>query len=616
MCGIFGFTGERNKKLLKCMSNVTIYRGPDQQGFYNDGKINLGCNRLSIVGVQNGKQPISNEDKNIWVIMNGEIYNYLELKKELIDKGHIFSTDSDAEVIVHLYEEIGVDFVHKLRGMFGIALWDKSMEKLVLVRDRLGQKPLYYTSHNNCIYFASEIKAILEEKKIIREVDMGVFECYLSLTIPLKNKTMFKNIFRVQQGHMVIFSKKTIKIKKYWEYSPDVKKYSDVKIVRNIDRLVKESTQIRLMGEVPVGIFLSGGLDSGAITFFAAEKSDKIKALTVAFGEKNDETNYAKKTAKRCNIKHKIVNVKGDVEKYIEKIIWHLDEPMPISTPVSLFSISNIAKKDFTVVLTGDGGDEVFSGYPHHKTFQIIEKHKKIFPLFIRKLIRKFVVNIPPTTRIKRYLKFISSESLEEMYDDYLCTFSETEKKRILKKLPFVDIRKNIRSYFGREKDLLSYLQKIELNTMGERFNIRLDKVTMAHSLEARSPLLDHKLIEFLSTVDSAQKNNTAEQKVLLRKIMKNRLPPEVLSAKKRGFTAPEQKWFKEGLKKFAYKIFLRNRQTLDNFFNIKEVYRILEQSDNNSRYASQALTILVFIIWHETFIDCKKTVKYSKRSY
>ncbi len=606
MCGIFGFTGPEDRQLLKKMSKVMLHRGPDEQGFYFGRRINLGANRLSIIGLSKGKQPIPNEKKNIWVSFNGEIYNFQELKKKLKEKNHKFSFLSDTEVIVHLYEEYGLKFIDHLDGMFSIALWDSLKKRLILVRDRVGKKPLYYTISNKNIFFASEIKSILENKAIKREVDKKSLSYYLSYSYVPERNTLFQKIKRLLPGEFLIFEKGKIKLHKYWSPKFDPSEDSEEAFLKKLDSILKSSIQKRLLSEVPLGVYLSGGIDSSTIVYYMSQLTNNINTISVGFGNKHDEVKYARKIARKFKTNHKEIFVKEDIVKYLPQMVWHLDDLISDPAFVPVFFISKATKKYATVILSGEGGDEIFAGYPHHKTLRLVESHKKKIPLIFRNMIRspmKF-----KKYRVGRYFTYLFSNRIQ-MYFNYLSNFNEAEKNKLLKVKQTIDSLQPIKKYFSGKRGFLTEMQDCDLNNlMAENFNMKVDKMASSQSLEARCPLLDYKLVDFMGTVPERFKMNSYSDKYLLRKLMRGRLPPEIIKRKKHGFDVPLDKWFRTELGDYAKEVFLKNKNVIKEFFNETYFNKIIKNIKNKSEKEAQKVwSLLLFILWHNTFISGKK---------
>ncbi len=604
MCGIFGFTGPENKELLRKMSFSINHRGPDQNGLYSDGYINLGSDRLSIIDLRKGKQPIYNENRTVFVILNGEIYNFLELKESLKNK-HVFYTNTDTEVIVHLYEDYGEDFIYKMRGMFALALWDSNKKKLLLARDRLGQKPLYYTIKNHQILFSSEIKAILEDESVKREVNLKSLSYYLSLLYTPFNETMFEGISKVLPGEMIIFENKRVKLRKYWSPIFNISDHNESYYLGRLNKLLKEAVRYRLISDVPIGAYLSGGLDSSTIVALMSGLSTKVNTFSVGFEDEGDELEYAKLISEKFGTNHKEVLIKPNLINFLPKMVWHLDEPMADPGIVPVFFMSEHAKKDFKVVLTGDGGDEIFGGYPPYKTLSIVEKSKKFFPKILSSPVKSLAKRLPPDKRFTRYLSYISSKNKAEMYFNYMSNFNEMEKKDLMKKSSkknSVDIYK---TFFKKNLDFVSQMQLCDINTiLPEDFNMKIDKMTSANSIEARSPFLDHKLVELMLTTPPHMRVRGNITKYLLRKSVKDILPKSIIEREKHGFNVPIHKWFKNELKDYAVNTFLENPDIIDTYFKKEYISNLFEKlAREKYKYSYQVWSILVFILWYKSFM-------------
>ena len=378
MCGICGIVNIDSQSvdlvLLKDMINLMHHRGPDDEGTYNNKYIGMGTRRLSVIDLVTGHQPISNEDESIWVIQNGEIYNYRELRRESESKGHVYKTDSDTEVIVHLYEEYGEDFVKKLNGMFSLAIWDEKLEKLILARDRIGIKPLFYFFDGHKFIFASEIKAILRDRSIKREIDMEAFNYYLSYKFVPAPLSMFNDIPKLLPGHMLVLERGKIRINQYWDFEYDETSESRNTYLERFHEVLRESIQRHLISDVPLGVFLSGGIDSSVLLAIMSELVDgPIDTFSIAFeGEQCDESQYSRMVADQFRTDHHELIVKPDAIDILPKLIWHLDEPLGDSCVLPMYYLSKFAREYVTVALSGDGGDELFAGYDRYRREKFI----------------------------------------------------------------------------------------------------------------------------------------------------------------------------------------------------------------------------------------------------
>ena len=405
MCGICGFYAPENKSLLRKMTDSLFHRGPDSSGFYSDIHCSLGMRRLSIIDKANGQQPICNETEDTWIVFNGEIYNYRELKSKL--QNHLFKTNSDTEVILHAYDEYGEFCLTHLNGMFAFAIWDLKNKKLFIARDRFGEKPLYYTFVGKKLFFASEIKALLQNPEIKRNINLFALEDYLSFRCNSNQETFFKGIFKLPPAHYLIYDGKKCIVKKYWELSVTSNYSLSLETTSNLlFTKLKESVKSRLMSEVPLGAYLSGGVDSGAIVGLMSTLSkEPVKTFTAGFGNEFDEFESARDISDHFHTDHQEILIKMDAIDLLPKVVWHLDEPLADPTCIPIYLLSEKIKPHATVVLTGDGSDEIFYGYEQHKLLYLYQKYMRKLPLSVRKKL-PFLVKMLPKEILKRFFRY------------------------------------------------------------------------------------------------------------------------------------------------------------------------------------------------------------------
>jgi asparagine synthase (glutamine-hydrolysing) len=573
MCGICGFSGKQDLRLITIMCEAIKHRGPDQEGIFSDHFVTLGHRRLSIIDLSdNARQPLFNEDRSIALVYNGEIYNFRELRQELIQKGHRFISNTDSEVIVHEYEESGEECVTKFRGMFAFAIYDIKNRKLVLARDRVGIKPLYYVKTKERFIFASEIKAILQDPILPRQINQDGYNLYLAFQCIPDEETMFEGIKKLNPGHMLIFKDGDYVVKRYWDipyFGESIDGDNSHDLLKREFNLLSESVNIRLVSDVPLGILLSGGLDSSSIVGLIKERGkDKIKTFTVGFNRPDDELSYARIVSRQFNTEHREFFVgPKDLPAVLKKIVWHMDEPLADGGAIATFLVAEELKKYVKVILVGEGGDEVFGGYRWHR------------------------LSVFPFTFIPRRLR-------ERLYF-YFTTFSRS--KGIYNK--FVDMFDS--GVNGKANSFFSKMSAFEIkNILPNSLLMKVDKMTMAHSLEARVPFLDHKLIEFLFTV-SHRADNKVVGKQELRSLMKDILPAEIVNRKKHGFILPVNEWLRNGLSGFCREKLLsreshassmHDKNLLKNLFKKSSGFREIEK-------ISLLWRLLIFEIWNDIYI-------------
>ena len=619
MCGICGMLGLVDKNLLRRMCDVIHHRGPDDSGLFMDEGIGLGHKRLSIIDLKTGHQPIYNEDESIVIVYNGEIYNFKELREQLEKEGHTFYTSSDTEVIIHLYEDFGERCVKKLRGMFAFAIWDSNKRKLILARDRLGIKPLYYTFFNGILLFGSEIKSILQYEEIKKKVDLKALHDFLTFCYIPAPRTMFNGIKKLPQGCILVYENENIKIQKYWnvELNPN-QNFNEDYYVNKLKKLLEESVKIRLMSEVPLGAFLSGGLDSSTVVAIMSSLMDEpVKTISAVFEDaKYDESNYAKIVAEHFETEHHEVVINAKDIRILPKIIWHFDEPTLDASAIPEYLISEKAKKYVTVVLVGEGADEIFLGYDQYKLIPRIYAHKRLFPIAKRMIPIFSLFSKFPFRKVRRYADFIAkiADSLDdpkETYKAFIERFTEREKERLVRNFDF-DRNENVFNkyfveYYTKDR-IIKSISLFDMNvTLPDMFLINVDKMTMAHSIEARVPFLDHKLVEFANTIPLDLKLKGSEEKYILKKAMKDALPKEILNRRKHPFIVPIVDWFEEDLKELAEQLLSEENIRKQGYFNYDFVKKVL--SKKNPNY-NQPLALVYFELWHKIFIESDNIYK------
>lgn len=603
MCGICGFLGFEDKETLRNMMERLSHRGPDDSGTFLDDIISLGHVRLSIIDIKSGRQPIFNEDGSIVVIFNGEIYNYRELKVELEAKGHEFYTTSDTEVIVHLYEEEGSSFVHKLNGMFAIAIWDAEKKKLILVRDRIGIKPLYYTIIDGILVFGSEIKAILKYPGIKPKININVLNEFFSFGYVSGKNTLFSGIKKLEQGNMLIAENGEISIKRYWELDVSNQlNLSETYFVNMLRKKIKKSVEAHMLSDVPIGAFLSGGIDSSYIVGLMTQFSDEpVKTFSVGFDiEEYNELKYARKVADYFGTEHEEI-LMGPEIKLLKAVTWHMEEPATDPALVPFYKISDFARKKVKVVLTGDGADELFGGYNVHKIMYFNRLYYTYFPSYIggRMLFRL----LPDTIKLFRGLKFSTMyESPIQTYFNYLNNFKLKDKKELYN----FDIREEIPNDIkfilknANKENIIPKLMKIDCQRLlPNYFLMKVDKMTMGNSIEARVPFLDHNIIEFVSKIPSSLQIKYFKEKYILRKVAANLLPADILKRPKHGFDVPVKEWFDSGLIDIAKQL-LDKKEIKHGLIKIENIDKILK--NDNKRKAHQLWTLMMFQLWYKTF--------------
>ncbi len=609
MCGIAGFSWA-DKKLIAKMTSALAHRGPDDSGLYVDRYISLGHRRLSIIDTSiNGHQPMYNETKNIVVIFNGEIWNYKELKVILEKSGHHFSSSSDTEVIVHGYEEYGEEITKRLDGMFAFAIWDIRKRKLILARDRIGKKPLYYYLDERKLVFASEIKAILVDASIKRSVNMQCLSDYLTLRYSPNEETIFEHIKKVEPGTFLIYQNGRINKKKYWKL-PSFTHRFDPDILKT-DKLIENSIKKRLISDVPLGVFLSGGLDSSTLVAYMSRIKKNIKTFSVGFGDSTDETFYSRIVAEKFDTEHTEIKLDSDILAYLPSVVWHLDEPLADPAALPTYLLCKEVSKKVKVVLSGEGGDEVFGGYHTFNSIENLNKIKKSVPGFIRRsLISPVFSAVSPffgyPTKQKLALASEVLSELEDINKSYIklfyFPFDYSTKKNLFSDSFFlnkISLATPIEDNFLKSTDLrTSTLQYYFSEWLPNDLLMKADKIGMSHGLEIRTPYLDAELIDYFSGLDNKYKHN----RLLFRETINSLLPKEILKKKKQGFVLPLSSWFekKDILDRIMpHLIDLEKR----GIFN-KECYEEIINNPSEFRNDHRIWLFLNLEIWYKLYLD------------
>lgn len=622
MCGICGTTNRADETLMRRMCEVLVHRGPDDTGFYIDkeNKISLGARRLSIIDLKGGHQPIHNEDRMIWIVFNGEIYNFLELRKFLEKRGHSFYTRTDTETIVHLYEEYGEACVNALQGMFAFALWDKEEEKLFIARDRLGIKPLYYYERKGELVIGSEIKAILEHPDVSREVNLEALDLYLTLQYVPSPLTMFSGIKKLPAGHYLVWKRGKMKIKQYWDvtFLERKQKVDEETAKEELKSRIEEAVRVRMRADVPVGVLLSGGIDSGAITGFAAKLSHQpVKTFTVGFEASGDynELKEARLISKRFNTDHhEIILNAPKTQELLPKLIWHLDEPLADQAAMPTYLVSKFARSEVKVALTGEGGDEFFGGYPRYNWFRIAKTLQNKIPLSLRKFLLQIIAKSSVREERKRYAQLLLGEfSDAKRHMSWIGNFSDSNKEilygeRMKENLNPRGIEDLVSGYLedGFEENLLHSLMYLDVKTwLVDDILTKVDKMSMAASLEARVPFLDHRLVEFVATLPASFKVRGLKTKFLLRRTLDGIVPAQILNKKKHAFLVPTAEWFQNGMREFVREMLFSETTMNRRYFNPEYVKRLVNEHFAGRRDFNQEIwSLLCFELWHRLFID------------
>ncbi len=602
MCGIAGLITKNKEKdeIIKKMSERIKHRGPDGEGYFIDENVAIAHRRLSIIDLSLGNQPMFNEDESIVVVFNGEIYNYLDLKKDLIDKGHIFKTNSDTEVLVHGYEEWKTDLPKYLRGMFAFAIYDKNNKELFLARDNFGIKPLYYANMNDTFMFASEIKAFLDVPEFKKEFNEDILEAYLEFSFVPTNETFFKNVYRLDAGMSLLYKDGDIKLNKYFKLDFNEKNMSYEDAVLDISNVMSESVNKHLLADVEVGSFLSSGIDSSYIVSLAKPS----KTYTVGYDiPKYDEIKYAKDLADKLKIKNvsKVIT-KDEYMNVIPDIMYYLDEPTSDPAAISLYFVAKLASKDLKVVLSGEGADEFFGGYNYYREEVDYKFYNKI-PYFIRHFVGK-VASIFPEQRGLNFL-VRRGEKLENSYIGVNRNFSKKMANKVLKKkypLEAIDVTRDVYKEFA-SKSNIDKMQAIDINFwLMKDILLKADRMTMASGLEGRVPFIDKEVFKVASSLPFDYKVTKENTKVALRDAAKKVIPTEAYKKKKLGFPVPIREWMKDEDVYTEIKNTF-NSEVANQYFNVKQINKLLDLHYQNKKDNYRKVwTIYCFLKWYEVF--------------
>lgn len=631
MCGIAGIYNIDDRDHIsmdadmKKMTSCLTHRGPDDHGYYIDDKIALGHRRLNIIDLETGHQPIFNEDRSMCIIFNGEIYNYKDLKRELLNKGHRFTTTSDTETIIHAYEEWGEECLKRLRGMFAFCIWDSRKETLFLVRDRLGIKPLFYAQYNGKFVFASEIKAILSDMHFNKQIDMEALTSYFMFSYIPAPLTIYKNINKLLPGHFLIVKKEQVVIKEYWDlfFEPDRKKKEE-DFIHEFMELLRESVNMRLMSDVPLGAFLSGGIDSSAVVAMMSNEDDiPVNTFTIGFGGDSggfdDERKYARLVAQRYKTNHREHEVLPDVDGVINRIVNSFDEPFADDATIPSYFVCKMARENVTVALSGLGGDEAFCGYERYLGFHISRIYNKIPGIIREKIIRALIEKMPESSsggnRVNHLKRFVRSSSLNsaERYLGFISRLNQSYKGSFFAENnndyeeAFDSSNKRFLRYFDSQnaEDPLNKVFYCDIKTyLPEDILACTDRLSMHHSLEVRVPFLDHKMIEYSATIPPEIKLKWFQKKYLLKKGVSSLLPKPVLKHKKQGFVGPMTRWLQTDLKETTLNKLSKKNLEKHGIFNHDTINNILnDHYDGRETNDSLIWSLLIFQTWFDTYM-------------
>ena len=627
MCGIAGYVnkGSRpaDRAVLERMNLAIRHRGPDEDGFYLHENVGLAMRRLSIIDVARGHQPMHNAARTKWLIFNGEIYNYQELREDLEKRGHSFSTRSDTEVVLHLYDQYGEGCLEFLRGMFAFAIWDEVEKSLFLARDRVGKKPVLYShQQNGDLIFGSEFSALLANPAVSREVDYDSIDSYLSYLCVPAPQTAFKQIRKLEPGHWLRWKDGEIETRRYWlpDFSKKIK-ITEVDAIEETTRLLRESTKMRLISEVPLGAFLSGGVDSSiVVALMAQESSAPVKSFSIGFEEQDfSELKYARKVAEHVGAEYSEFIVRPNAMEVLPTLVEHYGEPYADSSALPTYYLSKETRKHVTVALNGDGGDESFAGYERYAAMRLAEAYQK-FPASLRKAIFETPVTWLPSselrrTRVRDLQRFVMAANLprNERYYYWMCNIKDRFKAELYTDSFKQQVSGNdafgvLDQWYKKANGtgmLDSTLLTDQMTYLPNDLLVKVDIASMANSLEARSPLLDHKVIEFAASLPEDLKMRRLQPKYLLKKVAARLVPKEVVYRPKMGFGVPIGKWFRGEMKEFVRDILLSDVASKRGMMEPAVVKQYIDQhNDGTLDRTHQIWSLLMLELWFHRFVD------------
>jgi asparagine synthase (glutamine-hydrolysing) len=624
---MFGSEATVSPALVKAMADTIYHRGPDDEGYYVSGPIGLGFRRLSIIDLQSGHQPVSNEDDTIQIIFNGEIYNFQELRAFLLSKGHVFKTQSDTEVIVHLYEELGPQCLEKLRGMFAFALWDENTKTLFLARDRVGIKPLYYCLTDTALIFASEIKAILADPSIDREIAPEMIDRFLTFLYVPGQETLLKGIRKLAPGYYLLVRDGKAVIEQYWDlrFAAPSRSQSLKDAEADLLSLLAEAVALHMIADVPVGVLLSGGVDSTGVLSFAVHGTDKeISSFTVGFsgGEVADERPYARLAAERFGTQHHDMTISAkDFAAFLPQYVWHMEEPVCEPPAIALYYVSKLARNYVKVLLSGEGGDEAFAGYSNYRNLVWLERIKRGLSPLNGAVARglSFADSLFHLPRVAKYVPLMNDRFPDYYYSRtsnpyrytgnrlgkvYSTDFAQAiDREHTLE--PVRELQAHVRG-----QNTLDAMLYIDTKTwLPDELLIKADKMTMANSVELRVPLLDHRVLEFAASLPPSFKLKGFTPKYILKKALSQKIPKEIRNRKKTGFPVPYESWLRNDLKDVVWAVLTDRRTVERGYFRKDAVEALLQANSNGTNYSKEIFSLLSFELWQRTFLEREQVV-------
>ena len=627
MCGIAGFvdtdrmdTGAAPSRLdaefnlVHRMCEVIRHRGPDDEGIHVEPGVGLGMRRLSIIDLAGGRQPIHNETATIWIVFNGEIYNYRELRAELEARGHVFATSSDTESIVHAYEEWGEDAFQRLRGMFGIALWDRPNRTLLLARDRAGIKPLHYVHDGGRLSFGSEIKSLLAAGAFEPRLDLDSLDHYFAFLYTPRDGSIFEGVRKLPPGHYLRWRDGRIEVRQYWKIAAvEPFRGSEREAADALDRVLEDAVRAHMISDVPLGAFLSGGIDSSAVVGFMARASSRpVKTFSIGFDDPQyDELEHARAVARHFGTDHHEFVVRPDALSILERLVSHFDEPFADSSAIPTWYVSEIARRHVTVVLSGDGGDELFGGYDRYFPSPRVAQFDRLPIPGLRRLAALAWPRLPHGMKGKALLRHVSKDD-QARYLDSVAFFQPDERLALytdeVRSRLAASAEQTLASHFERfaALPLRSRLMRFDFETyLPDDVLTKVDRMSMAHSIESRVPLLDNEVIAFAAALPTHFKINGTKRKYVLKEVLRPMLPSSIVDRKKQGFGIPLGGWFRGGLTTVFSDILTSPRTRQRGYFETRFIDRLIREHLSGTRdHAMRLWQLLVFELWHREYLD------------
>jgi asparagine synthase (glutamine-hydrolysing) len=621
ICGKFNFDRENkvSPDLVKAMADRIEHRGPDDEGFFVSGQVGLGFRRLAIIDLQTGHQPLSNEDGSVWIVFNGEIYNYQELRTLLRKQGHIFKTQTDTEVIVHAYEEWGEKCVEQLRGMFAFAVWDGPNKTLFLARDRVGIKPLYYWLSEHSLVFGSEIKALLADPEVKPELAPEMIDRFLAFYYVPGEETLLRNIFKLAPGSCMTVRDGKVEIKQYWdlEFSTEERSLADAE--SEMLSLLDECVRMHMVSDVPVGFLLSGGVDSTAMLGMAVGKTDRhLSSFTLGFSEPGlaDERPYARLAAKTYGSEHHEMTITAQqFADFVPQFAWYMEEPVCEPQAVALYYVTRLAKDYVKVLISGEGGDEAFAGYPIYRNVLWLERLKKVLgPLngVIGSALTAANHSLH-SPRIEKYAPLFKTPFPSYYYSrtsrpsGYFSVHSDDlYSAQFAKSVDRTFSLHAIQKYMnGTVKGTVNSMLYADTKTsLPDDLLLKADKMTMANSIELRVPFLDHKFLEFAASLPEDFKVRNFTTKYLAKSALKDRVPHAILHRKKVGFPVPYERWMRTDLKDWVRDILLDSKTVSRGYFKKSAVEQLIEEDCRHHNHPKEILSLVSLELWHRAFLQ------------